>query len=103
MQPNPRKTDSIRRLGNVEIDALRDAVMGIPESLWDAENEAKPNRFAGRVQFTHGGKRNGAGRKPAPEPTVDRTITLYKSHLKYLRKLDSNLSRAIRKLIDAKM
>ena len=45
MQPNPRKTDSIRRLGNVEIDALRDAVMGIPESLWDAENEAKPNRF----------------------------------------------------------
>lgn len=45
MQPNPRKTDSIRRLGTVEIAALRDAVLEIPESLWDAENEAKPNRF----------------------------------------------------------
>jgi hypothetical protein len=45
MQPNPRKTDSIRRLGNVEIGPLRDAVLAIPESLWDAENEAKPNRF----------------------------------------------------------
>jgi hypothetical protein len=45
MQPNPRKTTSIRRLGNVEIGALRDAVVALPEPVWDAENEAKPNRF----------------------------------------------------------
>ena len=45
MQPNPRKTTSIRRLGNVEIGPLRDAVLALPEALWDAENEAKPNRF----------------------------------------------------------
>jgi hypothetical protein len=45
MQPNPRKTTTIRRLGNVEIGPLRDAVLALPEALWDAENEAKPNRF----------------------------------------------------------
>ena len=42
---NPRKTNSVRRLGTVEIAALREAVMAIPETLWDAENAAKPNRF----------------------------------------------------------
>jgi hypothetical protein len=45
MQPNPRKTTSIRQLGNVEVDALREAVLAIPEAQWDAENETKPNRF----------------------------------------------------------
>jgi hypothetical protein len=45
MQPNPRKTTSIRRLGNVEIGALRDAVLALPESVWQAENDSKPNRF----------------------------------------------------------
>jgi hypothetical protein len=43
--PNPRKTQSIRRLGPVEIGALRDAVLELPDALWDAENETKPNRF----------------------------------------------------------
>src|SRR4051812_18475733 len=43
--PNPRKTQSIRRLGTVEIGALRDAVLALPDTLWDAENESKPNRF----------------------------------------------------------
>ena len=43
--PNPRKTRSIRRLGNVEVGALRDAVLALPEAVWDAENETKPNRF----------------------------------------------------------
>ena len=43
--PNPRKTDSIRRLGMVDIAALREAVLAIPEALWDAENAGKPNRF----------------------------------------------------------
>ena len=62
-------------------------------------SKAKPNRFAGRVKYTRGGVRRGAGRKPAPEPVERHTITLYKSHAKYLRSVDANLSRAIRKLI----
>ena len=58
----------------------------------------KPNRFARRTGL-HGGKRAGAGRKAAPEPIERHTITLYKTHAKLLRGLDTNLSRAIRKLI----
>jgi hypothetical protein len=46
MQPNPRKTSSIRRLGTVDIARLREAVLALPESVWDAENAGKPNRFA---------------------------------------------------------
>ena len=45
MQPNPRKTTSIRRLGTVEIEPLRNAVLALPEAVWDAENANKPNRF----------------------------------------------------------
>jgi hypothetical protein len=45
MQPNPRKTASIRRLGRVDIAPLKAAVAAIPEALWDAENSSKPNRF----------------------------------------------------------
>ncbi|MBA3940327.1 MAG: aspartyl beta-hydroxylase [Sphingopyxis sp.] len=45
MYPNPRKTTSIRRLGAVDIAALKAAVDAIPESLWQAENADKPNRF----------------------------------------------------------
>jgi len=58
-------------------------------------SKAKPNRFA------PGGKRPGAGRKSAPEPIVRKTITLTQPQVNYLRRLDTNLSRAIRKLIDA--
>jgi hypothetical protein len=42
---NPRKTTSIRRLGTVDIAELREAVLAIPEEVWNAENENKPNRF----------------------------------------------------------
>jgi hypothetical protein len=45
MQPNPRKTTSIRRLGTVDISRLREAVLAIPDAVWDAENANKPNRF----------------------------------------------------------
>ncbi len=45
MYPNPRKTQSIRPLGPVDVSALRAAVAAIPEALWDAENAGKPNRF----------------------------------------------------------
>jgi len=45
MYPNPRKTQSVRRLGTVDVALLRDAVLDIPEAAWDAENAGKPNRF----------------------------------------------------------
>jgi hypothetical protein len=45
IQPNPRKTTSIRRLGPVDIARLKEAVLALPEAVWQAENESKPNRF----------------------------------------------------------
>lgn len=42
---NPRKTTAVRRLGPVDIEALRAAVLAIPEDVWAAENAAKPNKF----------------------------------------------------------
>jgi Aspartyl/Asparaginyl beta-hydroxylase len=42
---NPRKTKATRRLGFVDIAELREAVIAIPESVWDHENTEKPNRF----------------------------------------------------------
>lgn len=45
IRPNPRKTTSVRTLGAVDIAALREAVLAIPEAMWDAENASKPNRF----------------------------------------------------------
>jgi hypothetical protein len=63
-------------------------------------SKTRPNPYAGRVRFSHGGTRAGAGRKRAPEPMERHTITLYRSHAMRLRALDSNLSLAIRKLIE---
>ncbi len=45
MEANPRKTTSVRRLGTVDIADLRAAVLAIPESVWDAEDADKPNKF----------------------------------------------------------
>jgi hypothetical protein len=42
---NPRKTTTVRKLGTVDIAALRAAVLRIPEAVWEAENAAKPNKF----------------------------------------------------------
>jgi hypothetical protein len=53
MQPNTRKTTSIRALGPVEIGALRAAVLAIPEAVWDAENAGKPNRFEALDRTRH--------------------------------------------------
>lgn len=50
---NPRKTRSVRRLGRVDITALREAVLAIPEEVWDAENAAKPNRFEALDRTRH--------------------------------------------------
>ena len=38
MHANPRKTTTVRHLGNVDISSIRDAILAIPESVWDAEN-----------------------------------------------------------------
>lgn len=53
MYANPRKTASIRRLGAVDIAELRAAVLAIPETVWDAENADKPNRFEALDKTRH--------------------------------------------------
>ncbi len=50
---NPRKTSTIRRLGPVDIAALKAAVLAIPEDTWDAENADKPNRFEALDRTRH--------------------------------------------------
>jgi hypothetical protein len=50
---NPRKTTTIRRLGPVDIAALKAAVLAIPEAVWDAENAGKPNRFEALDKTRH--------------------------------------------------
>lgn len=52
-QANPRKTTTVRQLGPVAIDALRDAVAAIPEPVWDAENADKPNKFEALDKTRH--------------------------------------------------
>lgn len=54
------------------------------------------------AKLSHGGLREGGGRKPSPEPLKQVTITFYKSHLKYLRTIDPSPSIAIRKIIKGK-
>lgn len=61
----------------------------------------RPNRFAGQVQFTRGGARAGAGRKPSPEPLVSKHVYLAPRHIKILKRVDKNLSAAIRKLAES--
>ena len=51
--PNPRKTTSVRFLGPVDIRALREAVLAIPDALWAAANEVKPNRFEALDRTEH--------------------------------------------------
>lgn len=53
MYANPNKTATVRRLGSVDIQALRAAVLAIPEAVWDAENAAKPNRFEALDRTRH--------------------------------------------------
>lgn len=53
MLPNPRKTTSLRKLGEVDISALRQEVLAIPEAVWDQENEEKPNRFEALDRTRH--------------------------------------------------
>lgn len=50
---NPRKTTSVRQLGPVDITALLEAVLAIPEATWDAENADKPNKFEALDKTRH--------------------------------------------------
>lgn len=52
-QPNPRKTSSIRQLGAVDIEALRSAVLAIPEAVWDGQDAEKPNKFEALDRTRH--------------------------------------------------
>ena len=45
IEPNPRKTNSVRYLGPVDITRLREKVLALPDSVWDEQNASKPNRF----------------------------------------------------------
>jgi len=53
IQPNPRKTTTIRRLGRVDIAKLKQAIATLPEELWESENAAKPNRFGALDETRH--------------------------------------------------
>lgn len=50
---NPRKTTTVRPLGPVDIAALREAVLALPEEVWAAENAGKPNKFEALGATTH--------------------------------------------------
>ncbi len=50
---NPRKTASLRRLGRVDIVALRAAVLSLPAEVWNAEDADKPNRFEALDRTKH--------------------------------------------------
>lgn len=53
IEPNPRKTKSVRRLGTVEVARLKEAALSVPEAVWDAENASKPNRFGALDATSH--------------------------------------------------
>lgn len=53
MYPNPRKTSTVRRLATIDICELREAVLSIPEAVWDAENSIKPNRYEALDRTRH--------------------------------------------------
>ncbi len=50
---NPRKTSGVRKLGPVDISALREIVLATPEAVWDAENAGKPNKFEALDATSH--------------------------------------------------
>ena len=45
MHANPRKTSSVKPLGQFDVSALRAEVLAIPEDTWNLEDASKPNRF----------------------------------------------------------
>ncbi|MEP6633594.1 MAG: aspartyl/asparaginyl beta-hydroxylase domain-containing protein [Luteimonas sp.] len=53
MHVNPRKTQSVRQLGKVDIADVRGAILSIPEDVWNAEDADKPNRFEALDRTRH--------------------------------------------------
>lgn len=96
---HPMPKDAVIPHTSVPHDPVDD--YDLPDHIDFDSSTAKPNRFAGKIHFEHGGSRKGAGRKSVSDPAERHTVTLYQTDLKYLRTLDLNLSRAIRKLIAA--
>jgi len=46
-------TDFFNHLGPVDVDDLLERVKGIPESLWQSENEKKPNKYRNLNETRH--------------------------------------------------
>ncbi len=42
---NPHKTKAVKELGAVDISGIREAILAIPEEVWDLEDKEKPNKF----------------------------------------------------------
>ncbi len=53
MYVNPRKTTSIRELGQVDVSNLIAAVAAVPEAVWNEEDATKPNRFGALDRTRH--------------------------------------------------
>ncbi|MDQ3228156.1 MAG: aspartyl/asparaginyl beta-hydroxylase domain-containing protein [Pseudomonadota bacterium] len=53
MHANPLKTQGVKYLGPVDIEALRTAVLQIPEAVWDEEDAGKPNKFEALDKTRH--------------------------------------------------
>lgn len=53
MKKNPRKTDGVRFLGDVDVAELARAVAEIPAAVWDSENTHKPNKFEALDKTQH--------------------------------------------------
>lgn len=53
MKTNPRKTNAMRFLGEVDVTELAKAVAEIPAAVWDAENSHKPNKFEALDKTQH--------------------------------------------------
>ena len=60
--------------------------------------QTRPNPYAGRVKFTHGGPRPGAGRRARfGRPMVRKTIRLSEQDVAHLERLGAgNLSEGVR-------
>ena len=87
MHVNPRKTESIRRLGRIDVDALKSRVLAIPEELWNLEDASKPNRF---------------GALDATRHIIFRFVTSFKDwRTSYARPLWSEWANSLQPVLDA--
>jgi hypothetical protein len=50
---NPRKTRSVRPLGAVDIEPVREAILAIPEEIWSGVSTSKPNPYQALGKTQH--------------------------------------------------